>query len=79
MPGLYNQEMAEFPGLESWFLTNTLCGPRGISLPPFGRCIERRQKAETQDSPALRGRACLGIADGCFPEVCVLAFNRKER
>lgn len=39
MPGLYNQEVAAFPGLESWFLTAVLYGPRGTSLPQFGRYI----------------------------------------
>lgn len=37
MPRLCNQEVAEFPGLESWFLTVMLYGPKGGSLPPFGR------------------------------------------
>lgn len=39
MPGLYNQEVAEFPGLESWFLTAMVYGPTGTSLPLFGRYI----------------------------------------
>lgn len=39
MPGLYNQEVAEFPGLESWFLTVMVYGPKGTSLPLFGRYI----------------------------------------
>lgn len=33
MPGLYNQEVAEFPGLEAWFLTAVLAGPKGARLP----------------------------------------------
>lgn len=36
-PGLYNEEVAGFPGLESWFLTIMLYGFQGASLSPFGR------------------------------------------
>ena len=39
---------------------------------------EWRQEAGTQDPPALCGGSCLGIADGPFPGVCVLAFNRGK-
>lgn len=34
---LHNQEVAEFPSLESWFLTILLYDFPGASLPPFGR------------------------------------------
>lgn len=39
MPGLYNREVAEFPGLEAWFLTAVLAGPQGARLPGFGSML----------------------------------------
>lgn len=57
-----------------------LYGPAGtsLSLSIWKVHCEWRQEAETQDLLALCGRSCLGIADGPFPGVCVLAFNREK-
>lgn len=44
MPGSYNQEVAEFPGLESWFLTVMVYGPTGTSIPLFGRYNVNRDR-----------------------------------
>nr|XP_031291394.1 uncharacterized protein LOC116147827 [Camelus dromedarius] len=49
-----------------------------LSLSVWKVHCEWRQEVETQDRPASHGRACLHIADGPFPGVCVLAFNRGK-
>lgn len=36
--------MAEFPGLESWFLTVMVYGPTGTSIPLFGRYNVNRDR-----------------------------------
>ncbi|XP_043763572.1 vegetative cell wall protein gp1-like isoform X2 [Cervus elaphus] len=51
---------------------------RSLSLSIWKVHCESRQEAETQDPLALCGRSCLGTADGPFPGVCVLAFNREK-
>lgn len=78
MPGLYNQGVAAFPGLESWFWAAALSGPQGASLPRFGRNTERRQAGEELGPPASVGEAAFEVLAGLFQEFACWHLTEGE-